>query len=432
MRAKVVLLARVKRPTAKIPYPFVPVEIKKGRPVTVENTMGYYLRYSQGGERVVQPVGANIEQAFVAYQNKEMAFARSRNGLLPIATLEPAQGRVSVADAVANFIAKMTSDVEKGRKTSGTLVSYRNAAESLRDYSGVTFMDEITAAVLLKHENWLRKHIVRRTGGYFENTLANRFRFLNVFLRANGIKMSKDANARPDDPGLLDRKDVPKEKDITDEERAHGVRTYNEDDIKAMLNIATEDEADLIHFALKTGFREGEIAAAEWSDIDWTGKMRQEGPKDDLIPNTITGPKTVSNWLPKGFRTKNGKFRKVEIPLLITRLKARQERAKKAGAQTTLIFPNGGGMVNTHLVKIIQAVAKRAEKKGHKINGKIGLHRFRKTYGTRMLSVTDIQTVSMLLGHTGKNAITTTMRYLGVDRGKAATGSRAAFKEFGD
>jgi len=48
-----------------------------------------------------------------------------------------------------------------------------------------------------------------------------------------------------------------------------------------------------------------------------------------------------------------------------------------------------------------------------------------------MLSVTDIQTVSMLLGHTGKDAITTTMRYLGVDRGKAATGSKVAFEGFG-
>ncbi len=432
MRAKVVLLARVKTPDDK--YPFVPVEIKRKQPVIVENTMGYYLRYSENGKRVVQPVGPNIEQAFVAYQNKEMAFARSRNGLLPIETAATAESmhRVSIADAVASFIAKMTSDVEKGKMASATMTVYRNAAESLRDHSSVTFMDEITADVLLKHENWLHKNIVRRTGGHFENTLANRFRYLNVFLRANGIKMSKDSKAGPDDPGLLDRKDVPKGKDITNEEKVHGVRTYKRDDIKAMLDVANEDEADLIHFALKTGFREGEIATAEWSDIDWTGKIRQEGPKDVLIPNTVTGPKPVSNWLPKGFRTKNGKSRKVEIPLLIARLKAREKRAKKAGANTTLIFPNGGGMVNTHLVKIIQAVAKRAEKKGHKINGKIGLHRFRKTYGTYMLSATDIQTVSMLLGHTGDNAITTTMRYLGVDRGKAVTGSKVAFKGFGD
>src|SRR5260370_30789205 len=133
-----------------------------------------------------------------------------------------------------------------------------------------------------------------------------------------------------------------------------------------MLDVATVDEVDLIQFALRTGFREGEIAAAEWSDIDWTGKPRRE-MNAEPIPNIITGPKSPSNWLPKGFRTKNRKSRKVEIPTLVTRLKARLERAKKAGAQTTLVFPNGGGRFSTHLVEIVQDVAKRAEKKGHKI-----------------------------------------------------------------
>src|SRR6266404_6363329 len=117
MRAKVVLLARVKRPTAKIPYPFLPVEIKRGRPVSVENTMGYYLRYSENGKRVVRPVGVNIDQAFVAYQNKEMAFARSRNGLLPITTPESAQGRVSIADAVSKYMGDLESSVMTGEKS---------------------------------------------------------------------------------------------------------------------------------------------------------------------------------------------------------------------------------------------------------------------------------------------------------------------------
>src|SRR5258708_1074310 len=115
MRAKVVLLARVRTEAAK--YPFFPVEIKKARPSTLGNTMGYYLRYSENGGRVVRPVGANIEQAFVSYQNKEMAFARSRNGLLPIATLEPAQGRVSIADAVTKYLKNLESAVLTGEKS---------------------------------------------------------------------------------------------------------------------------------------------------------------------------------------------------------------------------------------------------------------------------------------------------------------------------
>jgi integrase len=401
----------------------VPPKLKGGKLVSFAVRVGG--KFEHAGEDLTAAV------TFLRQRQAQIGTGTNVAVFPPIVVSGQHSGRLTMAEAVANYTAKMKTEVEKGHKSEATMKMYRNAAESLRDHSGVAFMDEITGAVLLNHENWLRKNIVRRTGGHFENTLANRFRYLNVFLRANGIQMSKRANAGPNEPGLLDRKDVPKEKDITDEERAHGVRTYNDDDLKAMLGVATVDEADLIQFALRTGFREGEIAAAEWSDVDWTGKMRRENVNNELIPNIGTGPKAASNWLPKGFRTKNGKFRQVEIPTLIARLKARQGRAKNAGAQTTLIFPNGGGRVSTHLVEIVQDVAERAEKKGHKINGEIGLHRFRKTYGTLMLSSTDIQTVSMLLGHTGKDAIKTTMRYLGVNRAKAATGSKNAFKGLG-
>ncbi|HYT23555.1 MAG TPA: site-specific integrase [Candidatus Polarisedimenticolia bacterium] len=406
---------------------------RNGRALVLKPKRGKVVSYAVRVAGKFEHAGEDLDAAVTFLRQRQ---AQIGSGVAEVSNITPIDsprsphtGRLTIADAVSGFVTKLKEDVENEKKSEATLSMYRNAAETFRDHSGITFMDEITAGVLLSHEKWLRKNIVRRTGGHFENTLANRFRYLNVFLRANGIKMAKNVNADPNDAGLLDRRDVPKEKDITDEEKAHGIRTYNEEDIKALLSVANEDEADLIHFALKTGFREGEIAAAEWSDIDWTGKMRRE-MNDKPIPNIITGKKLASNWLPKGFRTKNKKSRKVEIPSLIARLKARQERAKKSGAQTTLIFPNGGGRFSTHLVEIIQDVAKRTEEeKDHKINGEVGLHRFRKTYGTYMLSVTDLPTVSLLLGH---QDVQTTMRYLGVDRHKAAAGSKLAFSGIGD
>ena len=107
MRAKVVLVARV--PDGQGNYPFVPVPIRKGRPVAVEGATAFYLRYSQDRKRKVEPVGSNLDVAFSAFQNRDLNLARTRAGLLPIhgpAGLvqdfkENASDRRSIAAAVA-------------------------------------------------------------------------------------------------------------------------------------------------------------------------------------------------------------------------------------------------------------------------------------------------------------------------------------------
>jgi hypothetical protein len=68
-------------------------------------------------------------------------------------------------------------------------------------------MHEITKEVLTQHETYLFKTVQRRKRGDRINTIANRFRFLSVFLAKNGIKISKAKNTTPDDKGLLDWSD---------------------------------------------------------------------------------------------------------------------------------------------------------------------------------------------------------------------------------
>lgn len=423
-RAK--LYARI---NAKGSFQRIPVEFdnRTGKPIVPVGAVSYAVRV--GGK--FEPAGRDLSEAVIFLRQKQAQIGNGvdASNLIPILPHRPLDPTATtVSDAADRFISDLKEDVEQGKKAKATLVAYGNAVSDFRNHCGVVYLRDVTASVLLMHEKWLRKNLKRRNSGHLENTLSNRFRYLNVFLKANGIKMSRDSNASANDPGLLNRNDVPKEKPIVDEEKAHGIRTYTQQDVAAMMSVATEDEKDLIQFALRTGFRDGEIEAAEWSDIDWTGKLRQEIGKPP-IPNIITGPKVPSKFLPTGFRTKNKKFRKVEIPSLIARLKARQKRAKESDEESTLIFSNGGGRVNTHLVRIVQSAASRAEENGFKISGKIGLHRFRKTYATVMLANSDIETVALLLGH---EDINTTRRYLGVDRTKAAHASKTAFKGFGD
>src|ERR1700730_4164284 len=264
MRAKVALLARVKVGER---YPFLPVEIKRNNPVPVEGA-AYYLRYSQDGKQIIQPVGLNIETAFAAYQNRELSFTRNRLGLPKSEKSEPS--RVLISDAVEKFTTDLESDVLKGKKSKATLLSYRNTVETFRDHCrdcGVRLIHEITADVLKQHETYLFKAMPRRKRGDQINTIANRFRFLLVFLAKNGIKISKAKNAVPDDKGLLDWSDMPRER------AKEQVNKYTEEEINALLAVADDDEADLIHMFLRTGCRDEEVVYLHWTDINF---KRQE------------------------------------------------------------------------------------------------------------------------------------------------------------
>jgi hypothetical protein len=52
---------------------------------------------------------------------------------------------------------------------------------------------------------------------------------------------------------------------------------HEENLLEKMLAASTTDEADLLHFFLETGFRNGETAPSEYSDITW-GNLVLEAP----------------------------------------------------------------------------------------------------------------------------------------------------------
>ena len=80
---------------------------------------------------------------------------------------------------------------------------------------------------------------------------------------------------------------------------------------------------------------------------------------------------------------------------------------KKLARKSEWIFANPGGGRMSHLLRQLQKVAKRA-----KVSNAT-LHKFRHTYGTRLLeSGCDIVTVQRLMGHSD---IETTRQYLNPD-----------------
>jgi integrase len=86
---------------------------------------------------------------------------------------------------------------------------------------------------------------------------------LNTFFNKFGIKMVRDRVPQKGDTGLMNYLDVPRE------QKKPNTDKYSAEEIRAMLAVADVDEADLIHFFLRTGVRDGEAAHMEWKDMDW-------------------------------------------------------------------------------------------------------------------------------------------------------------------
>ena len=183
---------------------------------------------------------------------------------------------------------------------------------------------------------------------------------------------------------------------------------------------SSEDDKDLVYFLLKTGFRDDEIAHAQYSDVNFRNGTVNVTAKPR---GTFPGQPELS-WTPK-----NNSAREKDIVIddaLLKRLGKRKARyeAKSSG----LIFPNKEGKPNNHLIRVIQRLVKEAG-----VEGRIGMHKFRKTFATLIAKEEGIEAARVLLGH---EDIVTTQRYLAADvrshRSKIRKTVRKRFAGFGD
>jgi len=343
----------------------------------------------------------------------------------------------SVSDLLDAWIRQTTEAVEQNRMSDKTLLAYRLAANYFKAFCaahGIVSLDEIRNAPandlkqphpIMLFERWLcgPKGISFHEPNKNVVSVANTFRNLNVFFQMQGIKLFKGKKNSPNDPGLLPWSQRPAQPDYENSEE-YEVKFFSTEDLAAFrkyskprkdedwIEFADGTAADLVEFLLHTGFRKKEVSNVEFSDVDWTGKELQRKPSDPKRPSIKIGVKAPSNNIPKGFRTKNGKTRRIPIVNLAPTLQARFERMQKAGVTSTLIFPNQSGTPNTHLDEIINEIAARAMKAKFRFSeGGLGLHRFRKTYATTLLDAgVNPRTIQLRLGH---SKFETTERYLG-------------------
>lgn len=421
---------------------------KTGKPIPVDGATRYNVRYTApGGKRTSVKAGSDLQEAakqYSVYQSVEdgavVDLAKEfKENAVPAPN---SNGRLSLQLTADEYIASITDDYEKKKIAKSTYVSYRKAVEDFARFcesASVKYLDELTGKILVDHETWLYKTLQRRNKGEAIYTVASRFRYLNTFLGKNGIKAHKDKISKLGDTGLMDYNKFPWAPKRSER------NPYEPEEVEAMLEAAksmieptakdptpwtsktekgeqrggfmykkdAQTALDLIHFALKTGFRDGEIQHAEWDEVDWRRGTITTGSK----------PSQFDGWT-----TKSGLSRKIDIPSLVDRLRIRKENQVPT---SPLIFPNDVGRPDADLIWFLQEVVKRVKYDGGRVKGEIGLHRFRYTTADHMMEQPDfnIEDLRVFLGH---QDIKTTWLYLRANKKRQRKASETAFDAYGD
>ena len=314
----------------------------------------YYLRFTEGGKRRFESVGGDAAMAVAAAQKKAAALKAKAVG---VAIVEDSKtDRIKLVDAIAEY----KSEIEE-HKAWATYRAYSTALDLFVKSCKKTHVDEVSRACIMSFSAALKK------AEFAERTVFNRFGYVYTFLKRYGKA------------GLVGKNDWPKFEDIEYE-------IYTEEDVRKMLEASeTLSERALIMFASGTGFRKGEIAHAEYTDINFTEKTIQ----------TRSKPK----W---EFTTKDHEQR--IIPVSDSLLEMLKQHCVTLDGP--LLFPTRNEMPDDHLNRILMRIAKRA---GIKVPVK-PCHAFRTYYATSLLrNGVDIYTVQRMLGHSD---IETTQGYL--------------------
>jgi integrase len=311
---------------------------------------------------------------------------------------EETSERLLLADAVETYLAEI-----KAHKSAKTLNAYTKALEYFQASCTKKFVDSIDRKDLMAFKTYLADE-----RNQSPRSVWNKFSAVMGFMKQvgrNGKAMG------------LDKKDWP--------QYANEMPVvYKDAELAKLYAACTEDEARWFRFFELTGMREGEVQHCQWSWIEW-GDMEEawidvkDRDKDTVPPTIIVQPNMRRNWKPK-------KNKRREFPMSRPLYELLKSWQAKANSTCDLVFPTSGCNVKLDFLDCLKAVAKRAKLFCGKCDGckqdvpnceKWFLHKFRSTFGTKVLRKTDTRTAMEWLGHTD---MASTLRYLRPAEGNEA------------
>jgi integrase len=176
-------------------------------------------------------------------------------------------------------------------------------------------------------------------------------------------------------------------------------KKYDQPTIDTLLDKADAEEKDYLEFLLWSGFRDEEVQYLQFSDLNFRNST------------VMVQAKPQFGWKPKDYEE-----REITLPTAVMkRMKERMARGRqysnglRKAEDNDLVFPNGTGRPDSHLIYRLHTVA---EKAGLNLVGKRAGHMFRKTAGSRVAKQEGLPAAMEFLGHSN---IETTALYLAAD-----------------
>jgi integrase len=370
---------------------------RNGRPLEPKPRSGHVTTYQirVAGKFIDADAGDSFTMAVTRLRQEQarladgMSRVEAVNVVLPVVKNE-APGRVRVSEAVVEFVSELrTLDRKKY-----SVAMYENTLRDFQSSYRKEFIDQIDRKDILSFVSWMRDNLQVRVQGSENRTYKNKLGYLRTFLSRHGIQLNKKGNGQSvSDPGLLYRSDIPKAV-------KKKPKKYDQVEIDALMKHADADQKDYLLFLLWSGFRDEEVQYLQYNDFHFRNST------------VMVQVKPQFGWKPKDYEE-----REITLPTEVSkRLKDRMSRPQqyrdgiRKPADNDIVFPNGEGNPDSHLIYRLHAVAKKA---GLNLKGKRAGHMFRKTAGSRVAKKLGLPAAMDFLGH---SKIETTALYLAADR----------------
>jgi integrase len=292
--------------------------------------------------------GDTLDAAIKSAGTIESALDAKAKGL----TVEEADN-VDGTNRLSTKIAEFCAEIE-AIKAKRTLQAYSNSLAYFAESCKRVNVQDITRKDLLSFQTYLRGQEMS------ERSVYNNFLNTAVFLKWCGVSPKSLGVKKGDWPEKSEREP----------------EAYTEEEISTMLNAANPEERLLLNCFLCSGLRAGELANLTYGDIDFKHSIWTVQPKDGWNTKTRESQRDVpvAGWLTK-------------------KLHARMKTNGRK--ESDLIFFNGNGGPNLHMLRIVKRVAKRA-----KLAGRVDDHKFRSTAITVWLrSGNTVPDVMKWVGH---------------------------------
>jgi integrase len=370
---------------------------KNGRAIEPKPRNGHITTYQVRIAGKFIDAGADFQMAVTRLRQEQARLAegvsRTEATNIIIPTVEnptTTSGRVRLSDAIAEFLGELR--VLDRKKYSVEM--YDNTLRDFRKSCTKEYVDEVNRKDILNFIEWMRQNLQTRVPGSENRTYKNKLGYLGTFLGRHGIQLKKKGNGQgTNDPGLLFRSDIPK---VVKKKP----KKYDQIDIDTLMAQADEDQKDYLMFLLWSGFRDEEVQYLQFSDFNFRNST------------VMVQAKPHYGWKPKDYEE-----REITLPSEVSkRLKNRMTRAQqyrdgfRKPHVNDLVFTNGQGNPDSHLIYRLHAVAKKA---GLNLKGKRAGHMFRKTAGSRIAKKLGLPAAMEFLGHSD---IETTALYLAADK----------------